>query len=120
VAMSEDGTIVGLGHVFPDASAQSQTAEIAVLVEDAYQGRGVGTRLVRHMLELAERLGFDDVTATVLAQNDEMMRVLDSTGLTWSRHVEAGVLTLRATLPTAAPRLAPPSQNRADDAGADR
>ena len=120
VAMSEDGTIVGLGHVFPDASAQSQTAEIAVLVEDAYQGRGVGTRLVARMLELAERLGFDDVTATVLAQNDEMMRVLDSTGLTWSRHVEAGVLTLRATLPTAAPRLAPPSQNRADDAGADR
>jgi len=120
VAMSEDGTIVGLGHVFPDASAQSQTAEIAVLVEDAYQGRGVGTRLVRHMLELAGRLGFDDVTATVLAQNDEMLRVLDSMGLTWSRHVEAGVLTLRATLPTAAPRIPPPSRNRVDDAGADR
>ena len=120
VAMSEDGTIVGLGHVFPDASSRSQTAEIAVLVEDAYQGRGVGTRLVRHMLELAGRLGFDDVTATVLAQNDEMLRVLDSMGLTWSRHVEAGVLTLRATLPTAAPRIPLPSRNRVDDAGADR
>ena len=119
VAMSEDGTIVGLGHVFPDASAQSETAEIAVLVEDAYQGRGVGTRLVARMLELAERLGFDDLTATVLAQNDEMLRVLDSTGLTWARHVESGVLTLRATLPTAAPGIQPPPRN-VDDEGADR
>ena len=119
VAMSEDGTIVGLGHVFPDASAQSETAEIAVLVEDAYQGRGVGTRLVARMLELAERLGFDALTATVLAQNDEMLRVLDSTGLTWSRHVESGVLTLRATLPTAAPGIQPPPRN-VDDEGADR
>ena len=49
--MSEEGTIVGLGHVFPDASeGDADTAEIAVIVEDAYQGRGIGTRLLRHML----------------------------------------------------------------------
>jgi AcrR family transcriptional regulator/RimJ/RimL family protein N-acetyltransferase len=109
VAMSEEGTIVGLGHVFPDSSTPSRTAEIAVLVEDAYQARGIGTRLVRHMLELAGRLGFDEVTATVLAQNDAMLNVLDSAGLTWSRHVESGVLTLRAILPSVAPRIPPPS-----------
>jgi AcrR family transcriptional regulator/GNAT superfamily N-acetyltransferase len=100
VAMSEDGTIVGLGHVFPDASSATRTAEIAVIVEDAYQRRGIGTRLVGHMLDLAERLGFDDVVGTVLAQNNEMLRVLESTRLVWTRHVEDGVLTLRAPLPT--------------------
>jgi predicted N-acetyltransferase YhbS len=102
VAMSEEGTIVGLGHVFPVAPTSSQTAEIAVIVEDAYQSRGIGSGLVRHMLELAVRLGFDGVVATVLAQNDEMLHVLDSTRLVWSRHVEAGVVTLRAALPAPA------------------
>ena len=29
----------------------------AVIVEDAYQRRGIGTRLVDHLLDLAERLG---------------------------------------------------------------
>ena len=107
VAMSEDGTIVGLGHVFPDAPSATRTAEIAVIVEDAYQRRGVGTRLVGHMLDLAERLGFDDVVGTVLAQNTEMLRVLDSTRLVWTRHVEDGVLTLRAPLPTAVSAVTP-------------
>jgi AcrR family transcriptional regulator/GNAT superfamily N-acetyltransferase len=103
VAMSEEGAIVGLGHVFPDSTTDGHAAEIAVIVEDAYQRRGIGTRLVRHMLELAERLGFDEVVGTVLAQNDEMLRVLDATRLAWERHVEEGVLTLRAPLPPVAP-----------------
>ena len=102
VAMSEEGTIVGLGHVFPDSTTEGHTAEIAVIVEDAYQGRGIGTRLVHHMLDLAQRLGFDEVVGTVLAQNTDMLRVLDATQLVWSRHVEDGVLTLRAPLPTLA------------------
>ena len=102
VAMSEDGAIVGLGHVFPDAPSAGRTAEIAVIVEDAYQRRGIGTLLVRHMLDLAERLGFNDVVGTLLAQNNEMVRLLDSTRLVWNKHVEDGVLTVRASLPTAA------------------
>jgi L-amino acid N-acyltransferase YncA len=102
VVMSEEGTIVGLGHVFPVAPADSHTAEIAVIVEDAYQRLGIGTRLLRHMLDLAERLGFDEVVGTVLAQNNEMLRVLDATRLAWSRQVEDGVLTLRAPLPAVA------------------
>jgi AcrR family transcriptional regulator len=102
VAMSEEGAIVGLGHVFPDASeAEVHTAEIAVIVEDAYQGRGIGTRLIRHMLELAERLGFTDVVGTVLAENTGMQRVLDATGLDWTRELDESVLTMRARLPSA-------------------
>jgi len=70
-----------------------------MIVEDDYQGRGIGTRLLRHMLELAERIGFREVVAVVLAQNDEMLRLLEATSLDWTRTVEEAVLTLRAPLP---------------------
>ncbi|HEY5186329.1 MAG TPA: GNAT family N-acetyltransferase [Actinomycetes bacterium] len=109
VAMSEEGTIVALGHVFPDASeGDVHTAEIAVIVEDAYQGRGIGTRLIRHMLELAERLAFTEVVGTVLAENTPMQRVLEATGLNWTRELNESVLTMRARLPSAPSGPQPP------------
>jgi AcrR family transcriptional regulator/RimJ/RimL family protein N-acetyltransferase len=99
VVMSEDGSIVGLGNVFPDEPGDAHTAELAELVEDAYQGRGIGTRLLRHMLELAQRLGFQSVSATVLAENAEMLAVMEATGLGWTREQAASVITMRAPLP---------------------
>jgi RimJ/RimL family protein N-acetyltransferase len=102
VVMSEDGSIVGLGNVFPDHPGDGHAAEFALIVEDAYQGRGIGTRLLRHMLELAQRLGIQHVVATLLAENKEMLSVLEATGLDWTRHLDRSVLTLRAALPIVA------------------
>ena len=102
VVMSEEGDIVGLGNVFPAAPDDGHAAEIAVIVEDAYQGRGIGARLVRHMLELAERIGFQEVVAIVLAQNAEMRQVLEATRLDWTHDLDDGVLTMRAALPVVA------------------
>ena len=102
VVMSEQGEIVGLGHVFPDPDAQGRAAELAEIIEDAYQGRGIGTRLLRHMLELAGQLGFDEVTATVLAENTDMLRLLEATRLDWTRTAAAAVLSMRAPLPVVA------------------
>lgn len=102
VVMNEEGAIVGLGNVFPDAPEDSHVAELAIIVEDGYQGCGIGTRLLRHMLELAERIGFKEVVAFVLAQNGEMLRVLEATPLVWTREIEQAVLTMRAPLPVVA------------------
>jgi AcrR family transcriptional regulator/RimJ/RimL family protein N-acetyltransferase len=99
VVMSEDGSIVGLGNVFPDRPGDAHAAEIAEIVEDAYQGRGIGSRLLRHMLELARRLGFQSVVATVLAENAEMLAVLEATGLDWTSEPGERVVTMRAPLP---------------------
>ena len=98
VAMSADGSIVALGNVFPDPG-DDRTAELAEIVEDDYQGRGIGTRLLRHMLRLAQRLGFRNVVATVLAENADMLALLAATGLDWTRRLDERVLTLRAPLP---------------------
>jgi AcrR family transcriptional regulator/RimJ/RimL family protein N-acetyltransferase len=98
VVMNEDGLIIGLGNVFPNAPDDLAAAEIALLVEDDYQSCGVGTRLLHHMLSMAGRLGFAEVVATVLADNKAMLRVLDNTGLRWTKRAESGVVNLRAPL----------------------
>jgi RimJ/RimL family protein N-acetyltransferase len=107
VVMSEEGAIVGLGNVFPAEPDDGHGAEIAVIVEDAYQGRVIGSRLLRHMLELAERIGFQEVVAIVLAQNTTMLRVLEATRLEWTRELEEAVVTMRAPLPVMAPKSGP-------------
>jgi AcrR family transcriptional regulator/RimJ/RimL family protein N-acetyltransferase len=113
VAMSEEGLIVGLGNVFPadepeeagmpqpGADDGAGTAEIALIIEDAYQGRGLGTTMLRHQLALAQRLGFTEVVAVVLAENTGMLGLLRRTGLAWQRTIESGTATWRAPLPVA-------------------
>ena len=96
VLMAEDGRIVGLGNVFPleDAGA----AELALIIDDEHQGLGLGGRLLGHLVELARRLGFERVTASVLADNHAMATLLERSGLEWSRQVESGVTQFEAPL----------------------
>lgn len=99
VVMSEDGQIVGLGNVFPDSSEGEGAAEIAMIIEDAYQGRGVGKKLLQTLIYLAIRLGFTDVVASVLAENKGMIRLLQASGLHWTTEFDDGVAQMRAALP---------------------
>ena len=99
VVMSEDGAIVGLGNVFPDPPEGSGAAEIALIVEDDFQGRGVGRKLLQVLIYFAMRLGFSAVVASVLAENKGMLRLLESSGLNWTTHVEESVAEMRAPLP---------------------
>lgn len=89
VAIADDGSVVGLGNVFPDHPEDQHTAEIALIVEDDWQGHGLGSSLLRHLITLARRLGFAEVTALVLATNTRMIGLLDSTDLGWVRTEDA-------------------------------
>ena len=51
----------------------SQTAEIAIVVADAWQGRGVGTRLLIDLRRLATAAGIRHVEASVLPDNRRML-----------------------------------------------
>jgi RimJ/RimL family protein N-acetyltransferase len=81
VAVGDEGTVIGLGNVFPERAGDEHRAEIAVLVEDAHQGGGVGTALLRRLVRLAERLEFGEAVAVVLADNTGMLRLLNRMGL---------------------------------------
>jgi AcrR family transcriptional regulator/RimJ/RimL family protein N-acetyltransferase len=108
VAIGDDGTVIGLGNVFPERPGDNVTAEVAVLVEDSHQGEGVGTALLRRQIRMAERMGFSEVVAVVLTENGAMTRMLERTGLAWTTRIEEGSSTMRAPLAGAGAEPAQP------------
>jgi RimJ/RimL family protein N-acetyltransferase len=84
VATDAEGTVIGLGNVFPLGPGEEDSAELAVIVDDAWHGAGVGMLLTEHLLDVARRAGFTAVVAYVLAENTAMRSLLQRTGLTWT------------------------------------
>jgi GNAT superfamily N-acetyltransferase len=65
-AMSGD-EIVGVARYFRDR--ETAVADLAVLIEDAWQGKGLSLILVERLKELARSRGIEAFTATILSQN---------------------------------------------------
>jgi RimJ/RimL family protein N-acetyltransferase len=87
-----------VGHVCLEPDGPDR-AEIAIAVADAVQGRGVGRRLVEVAVDWARRDGIRTLTATMLAGNPAIQRLLLHLGLpTTSRPVGAGVVQLKIEL----------------------
>jgi RimJ/RimL family protein N-acetyltransferase len=63
-------------------------AELAFVVVDEYQGRGVGARLLHHLVVLARGAGLRELAADVLAENAPMLRVFERSGLPHSSRSE--------------------------------
>ena len=68
VAESPRGEAVGIARLVRDARHEDE-AEVAFEVVDAWQGRGVGRRLLTAIVEEAARIGVSRVHARVLTGN---------------------------------------------------
>jgi RimJ/RimL family protein N-acetyltransferase len=55
-------------------------AELAFVVVDAYQGKGIATILMRHLLAIARDAGLKELTAEVLPENAPMLKVFSRFG----------------------------------------
>lgn len=98
VVVNETGDVIALGNIVPERSGPGHAAEVALLVEDAYQGRGVGQSLLHHLVRMARDLGFTEVVAEALADNKPILGTLEKVDLPWTRAVADGFATWRATL----------------------
>jgi RimJ/RimL family protein N-acetyltransferase len=72
----DDGEIVGV--VRYEREGDTDGAEYAALVEDRFQGRGLGIGLTRRLIEAAQERGIKRLNALVLRENRGMLRLLRS------------------------------------------
>jgi acetyltransferase len=55
-------------------------AEFSILVADAYQGQGIGSKLLREVIAHAKSEGIDAIEAVVLPSNQSMVHVMEKEG----------------------------------------
>ncbi|MEU4764396.1 GNAT family N-acetyltransferase [Actinosynnema sp. NPDC023794] len=84
--------IVAVGRY--DRLGGTGSAEVAFVVEDAHQGRGLGSILLEHLAAAARERGLSRFTAEVLAENGQMVRIFRDAGYGVSRAFEEGVVHL--------------------------
>jgi len=101
--------VIGVAR-YDRSPADRSTAEIAVVVEDAWQGVGVGRQLLDELTGLAARRGVRTLTATVQEDNDRAVglirRLLPGSTFT----PDGGVLDVESPLhpaPASSPRPEP-------------
>lgn len=73
-------------------------AEVAFLVEDAHQGRGVASVLLEHLAATAREQGIERFIADVLPANMKMMGVLRQAGYTAQSQFADGVVRMTLDL----------------------
>jgi acyl-CoA synthetase (NDP forming)/GNAT superfamily N-acetyltransferase len=67
-------------------------AEVAFLVDDAHQGKGIGTVMLEHLTGAAKQAGIVRFVADTLAENQRMLRVFHDAGYNDERHFADGVV----------------------------
>jgi acyl-CoA synthetase (NDP forming)/RimJ/RimL family protein N-acetyltransferase len=90
------GDIVAVGRYdrIPDDGSDTVEAEVAFLVEDAQQGRGIAQILLEHLAEAGRERGISRFVAEVLPDNTRMVQVFRDAGYRVAGDFKDGVLML--------------------------
>ncbi len=93
--LGRDIIAVGRFDRLPSATGGlGELAEIAFVVADAHQGRGIGSVLLEHLVEIGRELSITRFEALVLAENHKMMRVFLDAGFAPTRRLEGNEVNL--------------------------
>ncbi len=85
VAVVDEGgkdTIIGAGRYIV---AEPGKAELAFAIIDEYQGQGIGTALLRHLVLIARENGLQQLDAEVLQENVAMLTLFRKCGFTFKK-----------------------------------
>ncbi|WP_377269020.1 GNAT family N-acetyltransferase [Peterkaempfera sp. SMS 1(5)a] len=80
------------------ADSGATEAEVAFLVQDAHQGRGVASALLEHIAAVARERGIRRFAAEVLPENRKMIKVFTDAGYTQQRSFADGIVHLEFDL----------------------
>ncbi|WP_329200949.1 GNAT family N-acetyltransferase [Streptomyces sp. NBC_01435] len=98
------GRLVALGHLLWDGDE----TEVALLVEDDWQRRGIGSELLSRLVALAVEAGCESVYAVTQSSNTGMVAAMRALSLPLDYQIEEGTLVITARLGAAPVRSLPP------------
>jgi acyl-CoA synthetase (NDP forming) len=86
------GELIAVGRY--ERPVGKDEAEVAFVVADEHQGRGIGSVLLEHLAAAGRERGVRRFNAVVLAENTNMIRVFRDAGYEVTRHLDLGEVTL--------------------------
>lgn len=86
-----------IGHASYHAKPQKR-AEMSIVIADEFQGKGLGTRLLEILTELANRNGIEIFEAYVRSDNTRMIKVLNDLGFPIEMEIQEEMIKI--TFPT--------------------
>ncbi|MER5888421.1 GNAT family N-acetyltransferase [Streptomyces sp. NPDC001941] len=106
------GRLVGLGHLLWDGDE----TEVALLIEDDWQRRGIGAELLRRLVEMAVEARCESVYAVTQSSNTGMVAAMRGLNLPLDYQIEEGTLVITARLGSTPVRTKAPAEpsERAD------
>ncbi len=101
VTMLDDAElIIGVARYVLDVGTRD--CEFALVIADAWQGRGIGRRMLEKLITVARARGLDAIYGDVLSTNRPMLELARRLGFSVKRHPDDATLT-RARLALHAP-----------------
>lgn len=101
---TESGRLVALGHLLWDGDE----TEVALIVEDTWQLRGIGSELLGRLVALAVEARCGSVYAVTQASNTGMVATMRNLGLPLDYQIDEGTLVITARLEPTTVRVLPP------------
>jgi acetyltransferase len=80
-------TLIGVARYVLERN--NEAAEFAIVIADAWHGRGIGSRLLAKLIDVARRRGVRRLYGDILAQNRPMLELARKLGFTLGRHEDA-------------------------------
>ncbi|MFJ9823748.1 GNAT family N-acetyltransferase [Streptomyces sp. NPDC101160] len=93
-AQTASGRVVALGHLLWDGDE----TEVALMVEDDWQRRGIGAELLGRLVAMADEAGCESVYAVTQSSNTGMVAAMRALNLPLDYQVEEGTLVITARL----------------------
>lgn len=93
-----DDSILGVARYDVIETDPQNRAEAAIVVEDRYQGKGLGVLLVSHLVAYARAHGVRAFVAEISAENARMMDFIRRSGLSVEKKLKSGVWEIEIKL----------------------
>ena len=100
--LGERESIIGVARYVADESGED--CEFALVLADAWQGRGIGRRMLEKLQRVAARRGIKRMHGDILSTNAQMLALVRKLGFRLKRHPQDATITraTRELLPQAA------------------